>query len=51
MFSINFPLPNYILISPGDDWTDCFYVEGAKLPESPYLGFSAMTGDVSDAHE
>ncbi|KAJ3996559.1 ERGIC53, mannose lectin, ER-golgi intermediate compartment [Lentinula boryana] len=34
-----------------DEWTDCFYVEGISLPASPFLGFSAMTGDVSDAHD
>ncbi|KAE9408725.1 concanavalin A-like lectin/glucanase [Gymnopus androsaceus JB14] len=34
-----------------DEWTDCFYVEGISLPNSPFLGFSAMTGDVSDAHD
>jgi len=34
-----------------DEWVDCFYVEGISLPHSPYLGFSAMTGDVSDAHD
>jgi mannose-binding lectin 2 len=35
----------------GDEWTDCFTVKGISLPAAPYLGFSAMTGDVSDAHE
>jgi mannose-binding lectin 2 len=34
-----------------DEWTDCFYVEGISLPASPFLGFSAMTGDVSDSHD
>ncbi|TDL23101.1 concanavalin A-like lectin/glucanase [Rickenella mellea] len=34
-----------------DDWTDCFKVEGITIPSSPFLGFSAMTGDVSDAHD
>ncbi|KAF7782795.1 hypothetical protein Agabi119p4_2171 [Agaricus bisporus var. burnettii] len=34
-----------------DDWSDCFYVEGVVLPNNLYLGFSAMTGDVSDAHD
>ena len=35
----------------GDDWSDCFTINGISLPPNPYLGFSAMTGDVSDAHE
>jgi len=34
-----------------DDWSECFHVDGFSLPSSPYLGFSAMTGDVSDAHD
>jgi len=34
-----------------DDWSDCLYLEGAKLPLAPFLGFSAMTGDISDAHD
>ncbi|KIM82469.1 hypothetical protein PILCRDRAFT_820328 [Piloderma croceum F 1598] len=34
-----------------DEWTDCFTVQGISLPPAPYLGFSAMTGDVSDAHD
>ena len=42
------------LITPcylGDDWTDCFYIPKISLPPNPFLGFTAMTGDVSDAHE
>ncbi|KAG7091240.1 hypothetical protein E1B28_010291 [Marasmius oreades] len=34
-----------------DDWSDCFRVENITLPSLPYLGFSAMTGDVFDAHD
>jgi mannose-binding lectin 2 len=33
-----------------DEWIKCFETS-IVLPESPYLGFSAMTGDVSDNHE
>lgn len=34
-----------------DDWSDCFHVKNVALPEAPYLGITAMTGDVSDAHD
>jgi mannose-binding lectin 2 len=33
-----------------DEWLKCFETS-IVLPESPYLGFTALTGDVSDAHE
>ena len=34
-----------------DQWDTCFELN-AELPrEDLYLGFSALTGDVSDAHE
>lgn len=35
----------------GDDWTPCFTLKNVTLPEVPFLGFSALTGDVSDEHE
>lgn len=35
----------------GDEWTDCFQVQNVKLPTAPYIGFTAMTGDVADAHD
>lgn len=34
-----------------DEWTTCFSIENLELPSSPFLGFSAHTGDVSDAHD
>ncbi|EIW54375.1 legume-like lectin [Trametes versicolor FP-101664 SS1] len=34
-----------------DEWTDCFTVRGLTLPLAPYVGFSAMTGDVTDNHD
>lgn len=34
-----------------DDWTDCFNVPHLQLPLAPYLGFSALTGDVYDNHD
>ncbi|KAL7418348.1 hypothetical protein Q5752_006806 [Cryptotrichosporon argae] len=33
-----------------DEWVTCFEIE-ADLPDNPYLGFSALTGDVSDNHD
>lgn len=34
-----------------DEWESCFKVEDFKLPANTYLGFSALTGDLSDAHD
>ncbi|KAJ7108434.1 legume-like lectin [Mycena crocata] len=34
-----------------DEWTDCFRKEKVDLISAPFLGFSAMTGDVFDAHD
>ncbi|RDX48732.1 hypothetical protein K466DRAFT_650693 [Polyporus arcularius HHB13444] len=34
-----------------DEWTECFTVYGVSLPLAPYVGFSALTGDVSDNHD
>lgn len=34
-----------------DDWLECFTIRDISLPTAPYLGFSAMTGDVSDNHD
>jgi mannose-binding lectin 2 len=34
-----------------DDWTDCFFIPKLALPKNPFLGFTAMTGDVSDSHD
>lgn len=30
-----------------DEWTTCFAIENVELPASPFLGFTAHTGDVS----
>lgn len=32
-------------------WAPCFSVAGVKLPTGYYLGLSATTGDLSDAHD
>lgn len=43
---------NVDMLCTGDDWSDCFMITGAvSLPKSPFLGFSALTGAVSDNHE
>jgi len=34
-----------------DDWSDCFSVANVTLPNGPFLGFTALTGGVSDAHD
>ncbi|PIL33646.1 transporter [Ganoderma sinense ZZ0214-1] len=34
-----------------DDWTDCFTAYGTVLPLAPYVGFTALTGDVADNHD
>ncbi|KZV84164.1 concanavalin A-like lectin/glucanase [Exidia glandulosa HHB12029] len=34
-----------------DEWTDCFTIQNYTLPNAPYLGFSAHTGDVFDFHD
>ncbi|KAF8841691.1 hypothetical protein BDN67DRAFT_996034 [Paxillus ammoniavirescens] len=34
-----------------DDWSDCFHIDGISLPASPFLGISALTGQVYDAHD
>ncbi|KAM0750162.1 hypothetical protein T439DRAFT_302090 [Meredithblackwellia eburnea MCA 4105] len=34
-----------------DEWTTCFTIEGLELPSNPFLGFTAHTGDVHDAHD
>ncbi|KAH7883239.1 legume-like lectin family-domain-containing protein [Phlebopus sp. FC_14] len=34
-----------------DDWSDCFRIDDISLPSSPFLGISALTGQVYDAHD
>ena len=33
------------------EWTECFDVKGVTLPNVVYLGFTAITGEVSDNHD
>lgn len=37
--------------SEWDHWQSCFKLDNITLPVNPYLGFSALTGDVSDNHD
>ncbi|EGG10662.1 uncharacterized protein MELLADRAFT_47114 [Melampsora larici-populina 98AG31] len=34
-----------------DEWNHCFTIENYSLPDKPILGFTAHTGEVSDAHD
>jgi len=34
-----------------DEWTPCFELKGMTLPASPYLGVTAITGEVYEAHD
>jgi mannose-binding lectin 2 len=34
-----------------NSWTKCFSLRGIRLPKPAYLGFSAMTGEVTDNHD
>lgn len=34
-----------------DSWETCFKLGNLTVPNNPYVGFSAATGDVSDNHE
>ncbi|KAI0795141.1 legume-like lectin [Abortiporus biennis] len=34
-----------------DEWTECLTLPNFELPNAPFLGFTAETGDVSDSHD
>ncbi|KAG8964302.1 hypothetical protein FRC05_003852 [Tulasnella sp. 425] len=34
-----------------DEWTPCFEIKNISLPAMPYLGLTAITGEVHDAHD
>jgi len=38
-------------MSTGEEWSNCFALKDISVPLNPYIGLSAMTGDVSDAHD
>jgi len=34
-----------------EQWSDCFTLKDISVPPNPFIGLSAMTGDISDAHD
>ncbi|KAJ2769937.1 hypothetical protein IWQ57_002891 [Coemansia nantahalensis] len=38
-------------LQPKDKWINCFTITNVTLPTGAFLGFSALTGDVSDSHD
>ncbi|KAJ2711007.1 hypothetical protein H4R19_003459, partial [Coemansia spiralis] len=40
-----------IQLQPKDKWINCFTMTNVTLPTGAFLGFSALTGDVSDSHD
>ncbi|KAJ1761485.1 hypothetical protein LPJ77_005524 [Coemansia sp. RSA 2523] len=38
-------------LQPKDKWINCFTMTNVTLPEHAYLGFTALTGDISDNHD
>ncbi|EJD08106.1 uncharacterized protein FOMMEDRAFT_164846 [Fomitiporia mediterranea MF3/22] len=34
-----------------DQWEDCIHIDDISIPLASYLGFSALTGDVFEAHD
>ena len=40
-----------VLMSTGEEWRNCFTLKDISVPLNPFIGLSAMTGDITDAHE
>ncbi|KAJ1773955.1 hypothetical protein IW140_003197 [Coemansia sp. RSA 1813] len=40
-----------IQLQPKDQWMNCFTITNVTLPDGSYLGFTALTGDISDNHD
>ncbi|KAJ2156237.1 hypothetical protein GGF46_005330 [Coemansia sp. RSA 552] len=38
-------------LQPKDKWVDCFTITNVTLPAESYLGFTGLTGDISDNHD
>jgi mannose-binding lectin 2 len=34
-----------------EEWSDCFTLKDISVPTNPFIGLTAMTGDVTDAHD
>jgi mannose-binding lectin 2 len=38
-------------MSTGEEWSYCFTLNDISIPLNPFIGLTAMTGEVTDAHE
>ncbi|KAI9501555.1 legume-like lectin, partial [Coemansia spiralis] len=38
-------------LQPKDKWINCFTITNATIPDGSYLGFTALTGEISDSHD
>lgn len=38
-------------LQPTDKWINCFTIANVTIPDDSYLGFTALTGDISDNHD
>jgi len=34
-----------------EEWSNCFTLQDISVPSNPFIGLSAMTGDITDAHD
>lgn len=52
---LTFYRDNYLMLElqykAWDEWTQCFMIPNVDLPRVGFLGFSALTGEVSDNHD
>ncbi|KAI8320673.1 legume-like lectin, partial [Martensiomyces pterosporus] len=38
-------------LQPEDKWINCFTITNVTIPHGSFLGFTALTGDISDNHD
>ena len=38
------------LMSTGEEWNNCLALKVISVSLNPFIGLSAMTGDITDAH-